>query len=212
MKCPHCLIEFHPQPVRVGLLPGGGNVQDADGSWSVVSQKCPKCNRVIVELIVESQGSSRFIMVHPKSFSRAPLPPEIPNEFGSDYREACRVFVDSPKASAALSRRCLQHILREAAKTKKKDLADQIDEVLPSLPVYFAEMIDMVRVIGNFAAHPTKSTNSGEIIDVEPGEAESLLDTLETAFEYYFVQPAITKRKRDAINQKLAEAGKPPLK
>jgi hypothetical protein len=32
--------------------------------------------------------------------------------------------------------------------------------------------LDAIRTIGNFAAHPIKSTSSGEIVDVEPGEAE----------------------------------------
>ncbi len=39
--------------------------------------------------------------------------------------------------------------------------------------------IDAVRVIGNFAAHPIKSKSTGEIVDVEPGEAEWNLNTLE---------------------------------
>jgi hypothetical protein len=150
--------------------------------------------------------------VNPKGVSHAPLSPAVPAEFADDYREASYVLPDSPKASAALSRRCLQHVLREAAKTKKKDLADQIDEVLQKLPTYLQSMIDTVRVMGNFAAHPTKSTNTGEIIDVEAGEAEWLLDTLEAVFDFYFVQPVEAKRKRDAINAKLKDAGKPPLK
>jgi hypothetical protein len=106
----------------------------------------------------------------------------------------------------------LQHLLREVAKTKKKDLADQIQEVLPGLPTYLADQIDGVRIIGNFAAHPMKSTNTGEIIEVEPGEAEWLLDTLEMAFDFYIIQPAQRQRKKDALNQKLAEAGKPLMK
>jgi hypothetical protein len=121
------------------------------------------------------------------------------------------VLADSPKASAALSRRCLQHLLRDIAGAKKKDLADQIDEILPSVPSHVGAMLHGLRVIGNFAAHPIKSTNSGEIIDVEPGEAEMLLETLETVFDFYFVQPERTKQRRDAINAKLVEAGKQPL-
>jgi hypothetical protein len=153
-------------------------------------------------------------MVWPKAMARAPLFPDVRKEFAEDYGEACRVLADSPKASAALSRRCLQRLLRERAGTKSKDLADQIDEVLKagSLPSHLASAIDSVRQIGNFAAHPIKSTNTGEIMDVEPGEAEWLLDTLEGLFDFYFVQPAILQRKRDALDTKLKEAGKSPLK
>jgi hypothetical protein len=54
--------------------------------------------------------------------------------------------------------------------------------------------------------------NTGEIIDVEPGEAEWLLNVLEGLFDHYFVQPAILAAKKDALNKKLADAGKPPMK
>ncbi|MGA9972020.1 MAG: hypothetical protein WA757_14400 [Candidatus Acidiferrales bacterium] len=65
--------------------------------------------------------------------------------------------------------------------------------------------------IGNFAAHPIKSKQTGEIVAVEPGEAEWNLDVLESLFDFYF-QPAILKEKKDALNKRLAEAGKPPLR
>jgi hypothetical protein len=48
------------------------------------------------------------------------LPSEVPPEFANDYKEACLIIANSPKASAALSRRCLQNILREKAGTTKK--------------------------------------------------------------------------------------------
>ncbi|MGD0115877.1 MAG: DUF4145 domain-containing protein [Dehalococcoidia bacterium] len=123
------------------------------------------------------------------------------------------VLADSPKASAALGRRCLQMVLRDKAGVKPSDLSKEIDEVISSnaLPSHLANGLDAIRNIGNFAAHPMKSTNTGEIIDVEPGEAEWALDLLEGLFDFYFVQPAMLQRKRDALNQKLAEAGKPPM-
>jgi hypothetical protein len=81
-----------------------------------------------------------------------------------------------------------------------------------TLPSYLAESIDAVRNIGNFAAHSMKSQHSGEILDVEPGEAEWNLEVLESLFDFYFVQPAILKAKRAALDAKLGEAGKPPMK
>lgn len=79
-----------------------------------------------------------------------------------------------------------------------------------TLPTVIAENLDAVRVTGNFAAHPMKSTNTGEIIDVEPHEAEWDLDVLEQLMDFYYVRPAIARKKRDEMNAKLAEAGKPP--
>ena len=52
------------------------------------------------------------------------------------------------------------------------------------LPSHLTGSLDAVRNIGNVAAHPTKSEASGEIIDVEPGEAEWNLDVLESLFDF----------------------------
>jgi hypothetical protein len=80
------------------------------------------------------------------------------------------------------------------------------------LPSHIAENIDAIRNIGNFSAHPLKSQQTGTVLPVEPHEAEWTLEVLEQLFDFYYVQPAIAKRKRDALNQKLAEVGKPPMK
>ncbi len=143
-----------------------------------------------------------------------PIGSEIPGSVSQDYLEAVAVLQDSPKASAALSRRCLQHLLREHAGVKKNDLADEIQQVLEAktLPGYLADAIDGVRNIGNFAAHPIKSKSTGEIVKVEEGEAEWLLDTLEGLFDFYFIQPAALAKKKSQLNKKLQDAGKPPMK
>lgn len=105
-------------------------------------------------------------------------------------------------------------MIREEAGIKKTNLSLEIDELIKNggLPSRINEAVDSIRVIGNFAAHPIKYENTGEIVDVEPGEAEWNLDVLDMLFDYYFVQPEILKTRRDALNTKLAAAGKPPLK
>jgi hypothetical protein len=211
MKCPHCLDSIHEAWTNQGNF-----TADLDGShWSIHHMKCPACGKVIAKLVnwTNANVNSERLVV-PKAPARVPLSPDVPPEFGDDYQEACLVLADSPKASAALSRRCLQHLLREKAGVKPSELYHEIQETLDSkaLPMYLAEAVDAVRVLGNFAAHPVKSKNTGEIVPVEDGEAEWVLDTLEGLFEFYFVQPLLLRKKKDALNQKLAEAGKPPLK
>ncbi|MBX2982160.1 MAG: DUF4145 domain-containing protein [Flavobacteriales bacterium] len=124
------------------------------------------------------------------------------------------VFADSPKASAALSRRCLQNIIHDHLHIKKRDLNAEIQEVIDKnlFPSDILESIDSIRAIGNFAAHPIKSTSSGEVVPVEPDEAEWNLDVLEMIFDFQFVRPALVKKKRDALNSKLKDAGKPDIK
>ena len=155
-----------------------------------------------------------FEFVYPKAIARNPVPPEVDDQsLVADYKEACLVLADSAKASAALSRRCLQHILREKASVKHADLSAEIDEVIASgkLPADLADHLDSVRVVGNFAAHPIKSKSSGEVMDVEPGEAEWNLDVVEELMDFYFVRPARAQKKKEALNEKLREAGKPEL-
>jgi hypothetical protein len=137
----------------------------------------------------------------------------VDEPYRQDFIELCLVLPDSEKACAALARRCLQSILRDRAGAKKRDLADQIDEVIDSgsLPSHIAEGLHAVRNIGNFAAHPIKSTSTGTIVDVEPGEAEWTLDVIESLFDFYFVQPRLTARRKAALNQKLRDAGKPQI-
>jgi Domain of unknown function (DUF4145) len=213
MKCPHCLTSIHQ-----AWNPLGDLGEDHDhAQFAYLTMKCPECERHILRKEVrEKIGSGRtrrvIGLLYPRSSGRPSPPTEVPEPFAQDYREACLVFDDSPKASAALSRRCLQAILREKTGVKPSSLSNEIDEAMPKLPGYLAGAIDGVRNIGNFAAHPIKSDSTGEVIDVEPGEAEWLLDTLEGLFAFYFVEPAALERKREELNAKLADAGKPPVK
>jgi len=219
MKCPHCRVSFHddPKETAIGV--------DADGGWILVRRLCPACKRMVLTLrhgpAVAIQGGGFILsgpikesLVRPKAAMRPACPAEVPRDLAGDYNEACMVISDSSKASAALSRRCLQHLLREAAKVTPGDLASEIQQAIDSrtLPSHLVDSIDAIRNIGNFAAHPTKSKQSGEIVPVEPGEAEWNLDVLEALFDFYFVQPQLIRDKRAALDQKLGEAGKKPMK
>lgn len=209
MKCPHCLVEFHDE------LTHNSVVSDVEGTWIASSCKCPACKKSIIYLgLHNGKMITMQTLARPKSISRALIPREVPKKYATDYQEACLILSDSPKASAALSRRCLQKLLRDEAKVKPGNLSNEIQEVIDSkaLQSDLNESIDAIRNIGNFATHPIKSENSGEIIDVEPGEAEWSLDVLESLFDFYFIRPAKLKEKKAALDQKLKDAGKPPMK
>ncbi len=216
MICPHCLVAFSPVYNQVLVRNGAENIIEA------AAVECPECKKSTAWILVKTLNRvpnptwslSNWIMAYPKSHARVPVCPDVPKELQDDYTEACAVLPDSAKASAALSRRCLQAILRDYSHTKAKDLADQIEEVISSgkLPSYLSAALDGIRVVGNFAAHPIKSKSTGEIVDVEAGEAEWCLDVVERLFDFYFAQPALLKKQREQLNKKLAEAGKPPLR
>jgi Domain of unknown function (DUF4145) len=174
VKCPHCHVVSKSAWEEIDLG------RDPDGSWALRHTRCNDCDRLIIVLReygeVRSSGALSLPpsvlkaerMVWPKPVARTPVPAQLPKPLADDYLEACKVLPDSAKASAALSRRCLQNLLVERAGVAKKDLVDQIQEVLDSkqLPTRLADDLHVVRVVGNFAAHPVKSKSTGEIVEV----------------------------------------------
>jgi Domain of unknown function (DUF4145) len=142
-----------------------------------------------------------------------PVDSTVPPDLAQDYREATAVLSISPKASAALSRRCLQSTIRETKGVKKRTLDEEIEEVIAQgmVSTELAGQLDAVRQIGNFAAHSTKSTTTGEIVDVEPQEAEWNLDVLDGLFDEWFVRPAALGARKARLNTKLTDAGKPTI-
>ena len=195
MQCPRCLVAIHvrrewkDEPTDE-ISKGASHLdfigqddQTGEFLWSETAV-CPSCNCVIMWLVSSKrtyledyehkpdQATEYRTPVWPRHTGRPPAPPEVPPEFSKNYKEACLILNDSPNASAALSRRCLQLILNEKAEVKNRDnLARAIGEVVDdlSVPANVSGALDDVRNIGNFAAHPNKSANTGEIIDVEDG-------------------------------------------
>lgn len=225
MKCPYCIVEIQENFENHWL---GDNPADEKNSFGINYMYCPykKCKKLIIKLSEgETQYTANYIgysddfdlgIIYPLSTNRSPAPPEVDEKFAKDYREAAAVLDISANASAALSRRCLQNVLREKADLEKhsNNLNTEIQAVLDSgkLPSYLSQSLDAIRNIGNFAAHPNKSKATGEIVDVEPGEAEWSLELLEQLFDFYFVQPAKAQEQLSKLNSKLAEIGKPPTK
>jgi hypothetical protein len=161
--------------------------------------------------------NSEWRQVFPVGANRGPVPPEVPPDIAQDYIEACNVLPISPKASAALARRCLQNMLHTGG-YKSKDLAKEIDLLLnetdpkKALPHKLRETVDAIRNFGNFSAHPIDDKTTLQVIDVEPHEAEWCLETIEELFDHFYVGPAAAQAKKAALNAKLAAGGKPPAK
>ena len=195
--------------------------------YQVAEGFCPECHQFVV-LIRRGQywehdlndAESRELMddtqevIFPIRRNHRPLPPEVPEPCRTDFAEACAVLNISPKASAAISRRLLQHLLRDVLKIQHKTLDKEIAEFIsrPGVPSHLTEAVDAIRTVGNFAAHPMKDTNTGEILDVEPEEANWLVNVLESLFDFLFVQPKRLAANRAMLNSKLASAGRPPVK
>jgi hypothetical protein len=222
MKCPHCTISIH-ESWNTNQIISSQNGKAVNTDWRVQCMLCPECKKFILRYgicqtgtnwIKEPESWSQF---HPSGSRRPPLPKEVPPDIAKDYSEAANVLQQGPKASAALSRRCLQSVLWHAG-YEQKDLSKQIDAVLAetdgskTLPSGVHMIVDTIRNFGNFAAHKITDQTTLQIIDVEPAEAEYCLDVLDSVFDHYYVKPAQAKAIKDALNAKLAAANKPAVK
>lgn len=115
-----------------------------------------------------------------------PFPEYVPAAILSDYREACLIRELSPKASATLSRRCLQGMIRDFWNIRKNRLIDEIEALEDKVDAPTWGAIDAVRKIGNIGAHMEKDVDV--IVDVEPREAELLTQLIETLLQEWYVQ------------------------
>ena len=134
--------------------------------------------------------------LRPKSKAK-PFPEYIPVQLRKDYEEACLILNDSPKASATLSRRCLQGIIRNFWGISKDRLIDEIKELKSKVDASTWKAIDAVRSIGNIGAHMEKDINL--IVDVDPEEADILTRLLETLFKDWY----INRHEREAHMQEI---------
>jgi hypothetical protein len=134
--------------------------------------------------------------LRPKS-SAKPFPHYIPAAIRADYEEACLIVNDSPKASATLSRRCLQGIIRDFWKITKSRLIDEIKELEGKIERNTWLAIDGVRSVGNIGAHMEKDINF--IVDVDPEEAGALIGLIEFLLRDWY----IARHEREEHMQKV---------
>lgn len=154
----------------------------------------------------------KYRIIMPEYCNKKPIPKEVADtDIIQDYNEACLTLQTSIRASAALSRRCLQTILEKNNPNLKSDkLSKQVEEVIKTenLPSSITDLLHAVREIGNISVHPIKDINSGTIIETSLEEAEMNLEVIEALFDYYYVMPARNLERKNKLNQKLLKAGR----
>lgn len=183
--------------------------------------RCPndECLEVMLHLTVDhcvdAGGNARKrvrnlkrTMIFPDSTAK-PQPPYIPQPIRDDYGEACRIRDLSPKASATLSRRCLQGVIRDFWEIQKARLKDEIDALKEIVDDELWGAIDGVRKVGNIGAHMERDINT--IVDVDPDEAQILIGLLELLFKETYVARENRRRRLDDM-KKLALEKAPETK
>jgi len=205
MRCPHCFVTFDDQWRHQAVC------TDSEATFKIAYVKCSACGRAIIVLTGQDSTTDEVgeWMMWPRGSIR-PVAPEVPKRYAEDFRQACMILQDSTNASAALSRRCLQSLLVNEGSAKKRNLVDQIDEVIQSkqLRTQLAENLHYIRKVGNLGAHETKNTHTGEVVDATAEEAEWLIEVLEGLFEHFFVEPEREKQRRAKFDERVKSTGK----
>jgi hypothetical protein len=138
-------------------------------------------------IFIPSESKNKPIITwHLKPQSSAqPLPEYVPEPIKEDYHEACLVRSLSPKASATLSRRCLQGIIRDFWGVSKGRLVDEIEAIKDQTDPLTWKAIDSIRKIGNIGAHMEKDINL--IIEVDDSEAGLLINLIEILIKDWYI-------------------------
>ena len=197
-------VDITKSAARIRANPKSGEIS---AGWAAVV--CPACKEPHIKFSLAKSKTSYGNMVDthfygklvqewsilPESVAK-PLPSYVPKVISDDYFEACLILNKSPKASATLSRRCLQGMIRDFWNIKKGRLIDEIRE-LGKLHPATAELIDPVRKLGNIGAHMEKDVNL--IIDVEPDEAQLLIELLEQLFEDWYIDRYVREKRKEKL-------------
>lgn len=176
--CPHCNRSVRFIEPRLSFPGGKGVLSVAPGPAStyhlnvygeedhilIETSRCPACMKPIVYISHKTVNGIKDedYLAFPRYYQRF-VPTEVPSHIKDDFLEAVAVLSISEKASAALSRRCLQSLLLDQG-APRDDLSKQIAWGLPKLPSYLANDLDAIRNVGNFAAHPIKDKNTERLL------------------------------------------------
>lgn len=188
---------------------------------------CPNCWNTSLEVSTVGGSLKSKSFVYPTSTVKQ-YPNYVPEQIRTDYTEAFLIASISPKASATLSRRCLQGILRDfwgitpefwdshtdlkrevrLKESCKANLWQEIKAVeqLGGVPEPIIAAFKQLKDIGNIGAHPETDVNL--IVDVEPGEAEALVSLVDLIIRLTYIQRNTDEellRKVEGIASKKAE-------
>ena len=191
--CPYCqhkAIVTHQNKSGAANSFDDGNVYGPlIAQWTSITCLNEECRQINLTFALLRNDGSRELLQRwdllPQGMVK-PFPDYIPAPVLEDYKEAVLIKNLSPKASATLSRRCLQGMIRDVWKVKPARLVDEIKAIESQIESGMWKAIDAIRNIGNIGAHMENDINV--IVDVDPDEAEMLIGLLELLIQEWYVE------------------------
>lgn len=207
IKCPYCQTVLSTSKdletiyISDGFSSKNDNTFILNGKpyYEISEYTCSECkNKTITIKGVGKQYKDIDTMILPVSDFKQ-FPNYIPQAILNDYQEAYQIRKISPKASATLSRRCLQGMIHDFWGIKEKNLNCEISALKDKVTIAEWKVIDALRQIGNIGAHMEADINL--IVDIDEGEAEKLLKLIELLIEKWYINRHDTEKLfSDIIN------------
>ena len=189
--CPFCERPTTASAVDYGTQTAVFQVRGSKHHLECLYVVCPNpaCNKYTLEVTLSGPNSKGWEKLKtwrlvPESHAKV-FPDYVPQAVRDDYVEACAILELSPKASATLSRRCLQGMIRDFWGVSKPRLKDEIEAIKEFVEPLTWKAIDGVRTMGNIGAHMERDIDI--IIDVDPGEAGRLIWLIEFLIKDWYV-------------------------
>lgn len=215
--CPYC---GKPTTITDPLFGSGsepiGTTESRHGlariHWRAIACPNKDCREITVDVNLFSYRYEQNKMIIEKYFfqnqilpdsTAKPFPEYVPKEIRATYFEACKIATLSPKASATLSRRCLQGMVRDFWKiSDKPNLYQELEAIKDLVASDTWDAIDGVRKLGNIGAHMEKNINL--IVEVDPQEAAILIQLIESLIEDWYMERE-KRRIRNATVKAIVE-------
>lgn len=189
--CNHTMVlntsTYDKRDISFDNFSRGERILDSKYTVRISLFRCPNCETVTTYAEYTGEDMpNKIIPIYPISTAKQ-FPDYVPDSIRTDYEEACAIVTLSPKASATLSRRCLQSMIRDFWQiTGKKRLVDEIDALETKVPATQWKVLNSLRRIGNIGAHPEADVNL--IIDIEPDDARKLIQVIELLIRQWYIE------------------------
>ncbi len=164
---------YQPKPIPPSLI-------------NLYFYKCPACNGISITAKGEGNATQNLDMPLLPNSPAIQFPDYVPDAVKSDYCEAYAIAHLSPKASATLSRRCLQSIIRDFWGIKEKTLYQEISELQKRVSASQWDVLNALRNLGNIGAHPEADVNL--IIDIDPDDAVKIIRVIELLIKQWYIE------------------------
>jgi hypothetical protein len=220
LQCPFCNTEQTVTEKGRQVTLSDLTIENVEGPRRLVVKFAvcpnPRCREFSLSAslhALESHGKRAYTGKQLASWDLVPpsrarsFPVAVPHQVLEDYREACLIVEQSPKASAALARRCLSSILRDFWRVQHGSLSDEFRQVKGTVDPLTWEAIESVRSVGLIGAR--MESEGAEILETDPGEAKLLIGLIETLIQDWYVGREARRRRLAEIRQIAGEEGSP---